>query len=77
MQEQAAWAFKNLAMVGVNQVKIAAAGAIPPLVALLGAQSTAAVQEQAALALHNLTINWVATVCGLGRNGEDAGLPLA
>ena len=40
-----------------NKVRIAAAGAIPPLVALLGPHSSAEVQEQAAGALSILAFN--------------------
>ena len=54
VQERAAWALKNLAANADNKVKIAAAGAIPPLVALLGPQCSAGVQEQAAGALRNI-----------------------
>ena len=40
-----------------NKVKVAAAGAIPPLVALLGSGTSAAVQMAAAIALGNLSAN--------------------
>jgi hypothetical protein len=58
VQKQAAGALLNLASNNAeNKVKIAAAGAISPLVALLGPQSSAVLQEQAAGALRNLAAN--------------------
>ena len=49
MQDQAAGALWCLSLNDGNKARIAAAGAIPPLVALLGTQNTvAAVQEKAA-----------------------------
>ena len=58
MQHVAAGTLCALANSADNRVKLAAAGAIPPLVALLDAhQSTTAIQDFAARALHNLAIS--------------------
>ena len=57
VQEQAARALRNFADNSDNKVKIATAGAIPPLVVLLGPQCSARVQDQAAWALRNLAVN--------------------
>jgi hypothetical protein len=57
VQEKAAKTLRSLAANPENKVKIVAAGAISPLVALLGPQSSAGVQEQAAGALRNLALN--------------------
>ena len=57
VQQHAAGALWNLALNNDNKDKIAAAGAIPPLVALLGPQSSSGVQQHAAGALWNLALN--------------------
>ena len=54
MQERAAWTLVNLADSPESAVKIVAAGAIPPLVALLRPRSPADVQAQAWGALRSL-----------------------
>ena len=55
MQAAAAGALRSLAFHTENKAKIAAAGAIPPLVTLLGAHTMAAAQEAAAGALRCLS----------------------
>ncbi|KAG1657704.1 hypothetical protein FOA52_002508 [Chlamydomonas sp. UWO 241] len=57
VQAEAALALGFLAQVADNQVKIAAAGAISPLVQLLGTNSVADVQTKAAAALTQLALN--------------------
>ena len=58
LQEAAAGVLHNLAAFNTdNKVKVAAAGAIPPLVAMLGAPSMAGAQEMAALALGQLAMD--------------------
>lgn len=47
----------NLASHADYQVEVAAAGAIPPLVALLEPRNSAGVQKQAARALLNIAVN--------------------
>ena len=56
-QERATTSLLALTRSADNRAKIAAAGAIPRLVALLGTQSTAAVQVAAALVLEELALN--------------------
>ena len=56
-QQYAALTLNNLAVNADNKVRIASAGAIPPLVALLGPQSSEGVQEYAGLALSSLCSN--------------------
>lgn len=50
-------AAKTIAGMADLLAQIVAAGALPPLVALLGAQSTAAMQQEAAKALGYLAVN--------------------
>ena len=57
VQQEATRALWNLACYDGNRAKIAAAGAIPPLVAMLGPKSSSKVQEVAAGALWNLAYN--------------------
>ena len=57
VQRKAAKALSFLAINDVNQVKIAAAGAIPPLVALLGAQNSGFTIYWAASTLQSLALN--------------------
>ena len=68
-------ALRDLATNDDNKAEIAAAGAIPPLVALLGAQSAAATQEAAAWALRDLSFNadYQAEVSCLRRNPPPCG----
>ena len=56
-QERATTSLLALTRSADNRAKIAAAGAIPRLVALLGTQSTAAVQVAAALVLEELALD--------------------
>ena len=56
-QVTAANALKNLANDKTNQLRIARAGAITPLVALLSADGTDAVKEAASGAIRNLSAN--------------------
>jgi hypothetical protein len=57
VREQAAGALQNLAAYPENNIEIVAAGAISPLVALLGPLSSAGVQDPAAGALRNLALS--------------------
>ena len=74
VQQNAAEGLKELAWYNNNydRVKIGDAGAIPPLVALLGPHSSSGVQEGAATALCNLAANNSNKVKIMFAGGVDA-----